>query len=1573
MKRTLLLCISAFLFIAVNSQTINKAIGIDYVYMSNSSQTIQTSDGNFVSMVNVSNDIMLLKMNSAGDTLWTKVFGGTDEDYGYRLQKTSTGDLIVAGFTKSFGVTGNGIYVVKMNSSGTILWSRTFSPAAQSNFADMNTTSDGGCVILYEYVAGAGNYDFMVVKVSASGVIEFCKQVGGTSYDRPQAIIQTSDGGYLACGTSNSSFATGGQYDGYFFKLDASGNLLWEKTYGGAAMETLYDVVELASGRFVFTGSTSSAGEGQNDIYILETYSTGSLYNDRTVGRSYGNDYGFSIKAIGTDYYIFGETYDETDQQKSCLLKMPSGTSVSWAKVYNNSFYNNPEVQLCVNSDNSFCFSFPNSNYSETNRTEINIIKTDVDGNSGACDDDLKYFVVTNPTYTTTNGGSTVANYTFTQTTVTTLIKSNSYYHITDVECDPSRYQNTVGHDFLDCNRSMIMQTRDGGYLLSGEPWNNSLVQSNQTLLKLTYDNQIQWQKSYAWDYLNTISNVFETNDGGYIFGGFTSPDEDSDDRCFASKVNNSGEIVWTKRFGGTVNNENIAAAIQLRNSNYLFGGKTDNYGAGSDDFYVICTDESGTQLWTKTYGAVGYQELQAMIQSYDGGYLFAGTNSNSGAGGNDIQLVKTDASGNVTWTKLFGTANYEYVRKVIQVNDGGYVIVGKSGIGGFITKITSTGTISWSKTFSQYADFNDVIQDNSYLYMAGYINTGTYSDASLSKFDLSGNHIWTKTYGSTSDDIFTSIDRVNDKGFILCGYTYNFTPQYSKYYLVKTDYDGHSADCHEATFAPTVNTLTFTVGTATLTTTSNNGTASTVSLISSVSSAIITDLIPELSVVSENVNCFGGSDGSINVTVDGGGEPISYDWSTGSHSQDLTGLAIGTYNMTLTDDFGCVLNESVVITQPTLLTAGVSSTNVTCYNGTNGTGTVSPSGGTPPYAYYWSNGGTTATITNLYPATFFVNVVDANGCAAATNSITITQPAILSSSVTGSDATCYGDADGDANLTVTGGTTPYTYVWTGGYFTQDLTNVLAGTYNVTVTDACSGHTYQTVIIAQPEQLSTSPISFDVSCYGGNDGEASVSATGGKTPYSYNWSVGGSSSMVSGLTAGTYYVTVADGCGDQSVESVVVDQPDVLAADVAGTDVSCYGYGNGQATVSATGGTTPYLYSWSNGQHTQTAVGLFPGTYIINVVDANGCLSSDIIEIGQPDAIELELESTNAGCGFDNGMITVYATGGSAPYDFLWSNSATTENISGIGEGSYYVTVTDNNGCEQYDNAEISVAALPVPVCIVTVDPVSGKNLVVWEKTTDQQIAYYNVYKQSYTGEFDYLASIDYDSQSICLDGTSDPQIHSDKYEITVVDTCGNESELSSYHKTLHLNVSPSSTTAGYALTWNHYEGFSFTTYRIFRGTAPDNLVQIDSIAYDIGTFTYTDITALDGIQYFYQVAAVKPGPDCLGSKDLTGPYSQSVSNLEDNGIATGISPIVSTDEQIRVYPNPFNVMTTVEFTNPDNKMYELSIFDVTGKVVRRSEINSGSFTIEKNELTPGYYMIELSGENVFRTKIIVR
>ena len=270
------------------------------------------------------------------------------------------------------------------------------------------------------------------------------------------------------------------------------------------------------------------------------------------------------------------------------------------------------------------------------------------------------------------------------------------------------------------------------------------------------------------------------------------------------------------------------------------------------------------------------------------------------------------------------------------------------------------------------------------------------------------------------------------------------------------------------------------------------------------------------------------------------------------------------------------------------------------------------------PYTYSWNTTPvkTTAAASGLSAGTYIVTVTDAKSCT-ATRSFTITQPAaVLTATASATAATGFGLSNGTATASPAGGTSPYTYSWApSGGTAATATGLAAGTYTVTVTDANGCTTSAQVVVTQPAQLvAIATNSSNVSCFGGTNGSASVSATGGVAPYAYSWNSTPvqNTAIAIGLTAGFYTVTVTDANGNTSTANVTIAQP---AAALTGTpqllnDATCLNSSNGSVAIAVTGGTAPYSYSWNTvpNQTSTTAINLAPGNYQCTVTDANGCV-----------------------------------------------------------------------------------------------------------------------------------------------------------------------------------------------------------------------------------------------------------------------------------------------------------------------------------------------------------------------------
>jgi protocatechuate 3,4-dioxygenase beta subunit len=437
---------------------------------------------------------------------------------------------------------------------------------------------------------------------------------------------------------------------------------------------------------------------------------------------------------------------------------------------------------------------------------------------------------------------------------------------------------------------------------------------------------------------------------------------------------------------------------------------------------------------------------------------------------------------------------------------------------------------------------------------------------------------------------------------------------------------------------------------------------------------------------------------------------------------------------VTVTDANNCMAMAMISLTEPMALNLAATQVNVGCFGEANGSVDLTVAGGTMPYTYDWSNDGAETPdndpqdLTSLTAGVYTVTVTDGNNCT-ATTSVTITQPAVLVSTVVSHvDVSCNGGNNGSVDLTVTGGTLPYTYDWSNDGAENpdddiaDVAGLAAGTYTVTVTDAnlCTATT--SITIVQPAAIALSISTANVLCFGDATGSIDLTANGGTAPLSYDWSNDGPETPdndvqdLNGLTAGTYTVTVTDANGCSAVAQATLTQPvSAISLSVIAANVTCNGLNNGSINLSASGGTGVLTYDWSNDgpetpdNDTQDLSALAPGTYTVTVTDANNCSATISASITEPTVLSLSSTHVNASCnGGANGSIDLTATGGTQPYTYDWSNDGAetpdddTADLTALTAGTYTVTVTDANGCSATTSVIITEPAAIVPTVTFT-------------------------------------------------------------------------------------------------------------------------------------------------------------------------------------------------------------------------------------------------------------------------------
>ncbi len=341
-------------------------------------------------------------------------------------------------------------------------------------------------------------------------------------------------------------------------------------------------------------------------------------------------------------------------------------------------------------------------------------------------------------------------------------------------------------------------------------------------------------------------------------------------------------------------------------------------------------------------------------------------------------------------------------------------------------------------------------------------------------------------------------------------------------------------------------------------------------------------------------------------------------------------------------------------------------------------------------YTYSWgtsANPGfsTTAStiVTPSVTTTYFVNVSDAIGCSGVdTVTLTVSSPLVLT--LTGTDVTCAGACNGAVTSTLTGGIAPYTYTWSNGSGTQDISGICAGTYTLTVTDVVGCSIQQTVTILEPVSMAITSAFTNVTCNAACDGTANVTVTGGSLPYSYAWSNGQTTAALSGLCAGAYTCVVTDANGCSVTATVTVTQPQALLVDAMPPVTICVGQST-TLTAFAVGGTSPYTFNWSPAFTGQSNI-VSPTTtttYSVTSTDANGCVSNQqTVTVTVNPALTVVTSANGSVCAGGSIAVSATAGGGDGTYTYNWMpGNITTSSFTATPSSTTTYTVTVDDGC----------------------------------------------------------------------------------------------------------------------------------------------------------------------------------------------------------------------------------------------------------------------------------------------------
>lgn len=453
----------------------------------------------------------------------------------------------------------------------------------------------------------------------------------------------------------------------------------------------------------------------------------------------------------------------------------------------------------------------------------------------------------------------------------------------------------------------------------------------------------------------------------------------------------------------------------------------------------------------------------------------------------------------------------------------------------------------------------------------------------------------------------------------------------------------------------------------------------------------------PVISLAGTDPLCHGDNNGAIDATITVGTPPFTYIWSNSETTEDISGLIIGTYTLTVTDTYGCVNSNATTLSEPATLAATESHVNVSCFGVCDGSIDITTSGGIIPYMYQWTGpsgySSISEDITGLCAGTYDVTVTDANSCT-TTISVVITEPALLTAILFSNDATCNGTCNGTISLVPSGGTLPYSYSWTGpsGFTstTQNLSGLCPGIYDLTITDShlCTFITKDTII--DPSLVTFTETHTDLACNSVCTGTINVTPSGGVGIYNMIWSNSFIGFSMTNLCAGNYTGTITDGNGCFTVVNITIDEPLPLTGTTTATNITCPGLCTGAIDMNVSGGTPSYDYYWTGPSgFTSTSEdisGLCVGIYNLTITDDNSCTSTITAILTQPAAWSVTETHTNILCnGVCSGAINTTVSGATPPYIYSWQGPAsftsTSEDLAALCAGTYDLTITDDASC----------------------------------------------------------------------------------------------------------------------------------------------------------------------------------------------------------------------------------------------------------------------------------------------------
>lgn len=846
----------------------------------------------------------------------------------------------------------------------------------------------------------------------------------------------------------------------------------------------------------------------------------------------------------------------------------------------------------------------------------------------------------------------------------------------------------SYGGSFGDTPRS-ILAIADGGFLVGGLTLSsNDDISGNAGLgdgwlIRLNTTGDLLWSANYGGTGQDEIKKIVAANDEGFIVAGYKTDPLTNTSNLWVFKINQTGDMIWEQTYGGT--GFDTGTDLIATQDGYLLLGHSDspdfirNGYRGQTDAVLLKLNNAGNQVWARRWGGDSNDYTTAMHRLSNGRIIVSGyadSKYNDHHGAKDGWLTQLNANGQPIWSRFYGGSRDDLLLDITSSANGmiygtGFSysadqdLTNNNGIkDGWLIQVDGNGNLQWSvnRGGDGHETFTNLVIQNNQLIIGGYSwsESGATTtplgqrDFWLLNYELNGNETWETSFGGDRSETITSLSTTPDGGLLLAGPTqtsYNGLVEQNNgmedFLIIKLEGNGNAelnvslggdqfiCEGNSTTITPSIincpscsiiwsdgaGSVNRTVSpdvttTYAITISDGNGQTSTDEI------TVFVNTSPQLTIqTSSNEFCPGES-----VTLSAQTEncpDCAFDWND-DNIQSIRTVTVQndiSYMLTITNADGCTASQSVFLDVSENITFMAMVSDISCSGATDGSislGDIS----NPDITFIWSNGSTGTVIDNLSPGNYTVEA-SGTGLCSNTQVYTIEAPSALEISQTVTPAACFNQNSGSIQITPNGGTAPYQFTWSNGSTGPVQQNLIAGNYTLTLTDINNCTLTESFTISQPPAILVNSMVTQISCNGAQDGGIRLNPGGGSGEYTFDWSNGNTTNQISGVGAGNYSVAVTDAEGCSTTASFFLEDP--LAIDFNVSAIEPTNGNNGSILAVPFGGTPPYMLSWNTGSTSFQIVNLPPDVYTVSVTDSEGCTGEETIFLGVTSSVETDL------------------------------------------------------------------------------------------------------------------------------------------------------------------------------------------------------------------------------------------------------------------------------------------------------------------------------------------------------------